>query len=384
MWNSNYINRQALRFFLLVCILSIFPTGRSVAVVENNQKSTEKSAVKRKVSRSYCGITCLYTIMKLAGKEIDYQKLVKPEYIGSPKGSFLSELKKAAEDNGLYAVSVGQLTKRELRQCPHHVILHVKPNTMDKEYNHYELFLGTENGKARLLDPPEPLKLVPFQELAPRWDGNGLIVSTKPIDLGAVLAHARKRFIIYASIALVIILIVHWAKRWLPSARKLSRRQVFGLSAAQGTAFAVAALSCGMVYHFTNDEGLLANANATAAIQQAHAGNFIPKIGEGKVHKLLSSGAVCIDARFARDYKAGHLKGAISLPVDANDVERQKVTADISKDSRIVMYCQSSACKYAEIVAIKLITNGFSNISIFRGGWAEWAAKNGKPKEATL
>ena len=138
-----------------------------------------------------------------------------------------------------------------------------------------------------------------------------------------------------------------------------------------------------MIYHVANDEGLLANTLATASIQRAHRGNFIPKIGERKVHKLLGSDAVFIDARFARDYKAGHLKGAISLPVDANDVERQKVTADISKDSRIVMYCQSSKCKYAEIVAIKLIKDGFSNISIFRGGWVEWSAKNGKKEDAT-
>ena len=117
MWNFNVVGRRALHFLLLVCILAIFSTGRSVAAVENNQKSTENPAVKRKVSRSYCGITCLYTIMKLAGKEIDYRKLVKPEYIGSPKGSFLSELKKAAEDNGLYAVSVGKLTNRELQPC---------------------------------------------------------------------------------------------------------------------------------------------------------------------------------------------------------------------------------------------------------------------------
>ena len=47
------------------------------------------------------------------------------------------------------------------------------------------------------------------------------------------------------------------------------------------------------------------------------------------------------------------------------------------------MYCQSAGCKYAEIVAIKLIDDGFSNISIFKGGWVEWAAKNGKKEDAT-
>ncbi|MBA7678785.1 hypothetical protein ES703_87063 [subsurface metagenome] len=195
--------------------------------------------------------------------------------------------------------------------------------------------------------------MVPFRELAPRWDGNGLIVSAEPIDPGAIVAPTRKRFILFAAIALIIILIVRWAKRWLPEVLFNSRGKLFGLSVGQGIVFAIATLLCGMIYHFANNEGLLANANATA--QQAHLGNFIPKVSEKKVHKLLDGDTFFIDARFARDFKAGHLKGAISLPINADDDERRKVTADIAKDARVVLYCQSAGCKFAEIVAIKLI-----------------------------
>ncbi len=215
MWNSNVVGRRDLRFLLLVCILAIFPAGKRVAADENNHKSAESLAAKRKSSGSYCGIYCLYTTMKLADKEIDFRKLVKPEYIGSRKGSSLAELKKAAEDNGLYAVPIGKLSRRVLRNCPHNIILHVKSEIGAGRYDHYELFLGTENGKAKLFDPPNPPKLIAFAELAPRWDGNGLIVAAEPIDLAAIFAPARKRFIMYAAIALVIILIIHSAKRWL-------------------------------------------------------------------------------------------------------------------------------------------------------------------------
>jgi len=99
---------------------------------------------------------------------------------------------------------------------------------------------------------------------------------------------------------------------------------------------------------------------------------------------LLDGDTVFIDARLARDFKAGHLEGAISVPVNADDEERQKATVNIAKDARIVLYCQSAGCRFAEIVAIKLMDDGFSNISIFRVGWNEWVAKNGKPKEAAL
>jgi len=368
---------------LFVC-LSVIITSKTIAAHKNNQEPSKVVPAKRKSSGPYCGMYCLYTTMKLADKEIDFRKLVKPEYIGSRKGSSLAELKQAAEDNGLYALPMGKLTSQVLRSCPHPVILHVKPGTTSKLYDHYELFLGINSGQARLFDPPEPIRLVPFRELAPRWGGNGLIVSAESIDPGAVVAPARKRFILFAAIALIIILIVRWAKRRLPEAMLNSRGKLFGLSVGQGIVFAIMTLLCGMFYHFANDEGLLANANATTSIQQAHQGNFIPKVSEKKVHKLLDGDTVFIDARFARDFKAGHLKGAISLPINADDDERRKVTVNIAKDARVVLYCQSAGCKFAEIVAIKLMADGFYNISIFRGGWKEWVAKNGKPKKVAI
>ncbi len=83
----------------------------------------------------------------------------------------------------------------------------------------------------------------------------------------------------------------------------------------------------------------------------------------------------------SRDYETGHLEGALSIPVDSNDVYRHKVTNNIAKDTRIVLYCQSSGCQYAEKVAVRLIADGFTNISIYKGGWMDWMSKNSEKKE---
>lgn len=369
------------RLLLFIFVLAFLIADKTVVADQNNQKLSKSTPAKRKSSGPYCGLYCLYTTMKLSGREIDFVQLVKPEYIGSRKGSSMAELKNAAEDNGMYAVPLGNLTSRVLHNCPYPVILHVKSDVTSKEYDHYELFLGVENHRAKLFNPPEPVRLVPFRELAPRWDGNGLIVSAEPIDLGSIFAPARRRFAVYAAIAIAVILTVHYARRWLPQALLNTRRKLLGLSVAQGTALGLVALSFGMVYHFANEEGFLAHANATASIQEAHQGDFIPKISEDKVHKLLGTDTVFIDARLARDFKTGHLEGAINIPVNSNDNERQKTMANISKDARIVVYCQSAGCKFAEKVAIKLIEDGFRDVSIFKGGWREWAAKSNKGKQ---
>lgn len=381
MLNSNLVSNRGSHFLFVVCLLVFSTIGKTYAVDENPPKQSEAITVQRRASHPYCGLYCLYVVAKLTGREVGFQELVKPEYISSRRGSSLAEIKKAAEDNGLYAAPAGNLTSRVLYNCPYPVILHVKSDVMSPTYDHYELFLGTENGKAKLFNPPEPVGLVPFRELVPRWDGNGLVVSGGPIDLSTIFTPVRRRFVLYVAIATAVILMIHWTRRWLPETILNSRRKLLGLSIAQGAGFAVAALLCGMIYHFINDEGFLANATATASIQQAHLGNFIPKISEKKIHKFLNTDTVFIDARLERDFKTGHLEGAINVPVDANDIQRQKIMADIAKDANIVVYCQSAGCKFAEKVAINLMENGYSNVSIFRGGWSKWIAKNDKLKE---
>lgn len=362
-------------YWFLVCSLVLATLPICKAAEEGHKPS--KTSVK-KSSDPYCGLYCLYTVMKTMGEKVVFDDLLKPAYLGSRLGSTLFELKKAAENHGMSAEMAGKLTTRELRQSPYPIILHVKFANDKKRYDHYELFLGTKDELAILYDPPLPIKLVPFRELASRWDGNGLVLSNEPIDLGIVFAQARKQFIIYAAVAVSAILLVHWRRRqWLLSVRTISHPQLFGVSIVQVIGLTTIALLCGLVYHFANDEGFLANASATASVQKAHLGNFIPKVSKKKVQHLLSSDTVFIDARRTRDFKTGHLEGAINVPVDANDIERQEIMAHIPKDAHIVIYCQSNKCPYAEKTMIKLMTDGFSNISIFKGGWNEWQAKNG-------
>ena len=90
---------------------------------------------------------------------------------------------------------------------------------------------------------------------------------------------------------------------------------------------------------------------------------------------MLNADAVLIDARREEDYRAGHLEGAISVPVDADDKKQQEAMAGITKDALIIVYCKSRECPYAEAVATRLQKNGFRNLSIFKGGWDEWSAR---------
>ena len=54
-------------------------------------------------ARPHCGLYCLYSMLRLIGQDLDYRDLVKPEYLGSQRGSSLADLKRGAIDYGLHA-----------------------------------------------------------------------------------------------------------------------------------------------------------------------------------------------------------------------------------------------------------------------------------------
>jgi rhodanese-related sulfurtransferase len=333
--------------------------------------------------RPHCGLYCLYSVLRLDGQDIDYRELVKPEYYGRLRGSSLAELNRAATDYGLYAGVATRLSTRALRKTPYQAILHLKAGAEQTEYDHYGLFLGTENGKARIYSPPETPRLVSFAELASQWDGYALFVSKQPFDIDSIFTSDRQRLFLCGAAGTFIVLLGHFAKQlWLSVVGAMPRRWTLGLTAGQAAALGLAALLFGGLYHFAHDEGLLANASATASVRKAHTANFIPKISAKRTRALLGTGAVFIDARLTRDYKNGHLEGAISLPVDANDALWDQTLARIPQGCPIVAYCQSTGCKFAENVALRLIEAGYEDISIFKAGWVDWVARYGRLEPA--
>jgi rhodanese-related sulfurtransferase len=371
--NSVRSSYHYLYLLLLVCVLPASICRKALGADVSKQKPSQPASAKRTSPNHYCGLYCIYIATRLAGQDVSFRELVKPEYVSSHKGSSLIELKRAAEDRGLYAEQMEKLTSSVLKSSAYPVILHVKSDTNKKEYNHYVLFLGVQNGRAIIFDPPNQVELAPFHELVTRWNGNGLIVSRIQIDLGSIFWPVWKQLIIYTGIIVTIVLMVHWGRqRWRISLYRISLPRFFGLSIVQSIGLLLVALLGGMCYHFINNEGFLAHSNTTTSIELAHLGNFIPKINKTKVGQLLKIDTVFIDARYEHDFEAGHLDGAINIPVNTIDEKRQELMASFARDVHIVVYCQSDNCQFAEKVAIKIMSDGFSNVSLFRGGWRKW------------
>jgi rhodanese-related sulfurtransferase len=97
---------------------------------------------------------------------------------------------------------------------------------------------------------------------------------------------------------------------------------------------------------------------------------------------FLTDGAVFIDARPAEVYREGHIRGALSLPLDSLDELLEDVVAQIPPDSLIITYCDGQNCHLSKELALQLSARGFSHVEVLVNGWSVWKDA-GLPAERT-
>jgi rhodanese-related sulfurtransferase len=86
--------------------------------------------------------------------------------------------------------------------------------------------------------------------------------------------------------------------------------------------------------------------------------------------------ALILDARPSLFFEEGHVPGALNLSRQdfARDYRRLAPTLKTATDRPVVVYCSGGDCHDSRLVANALLTLGFSNVSIFTGGWEAWSA----------
>jgi rhodanese-related sulfurtransferase len=90
-----------------------------------------------------------------------------------------------------------------------------------------------------------------------------------------------------------------------------------------------------------------------------------------QAYKLYTMGIVFIDARDESEYKTGHIKNSINLPIYEFD-KFKNVLSGISKSQTIVCYCGGTDCDLSTQLANKLFSLGYRNNYIFVGGLEQW------------
>ncbi|OEU64386.1 MAG: hypothetical protein BBJ57_08620 [Desulfobacterales bacterium PC51MH44] len=91
--------------------------------------------------------------------------------------------------------------------------------------------------------------------------------------------------------------------------------------------------------------------------------------------------AIFVDARAYEDYKDGHIKGAVSMPINRFEDQIGKFKADYPADTYIITYCSGRECDDSHELVQLLFEEGYTTISVFIDGYPAWEGK-GYPVES--
>ena len=90
------------------------------------------------------------------------------------------------------------------------------------------------------------------------------------------------------------------------------------------------------------------------------------------VNLVNREGAVLVDIRDTKEYSAGHIAGALSMPISSIDARIGELES--YKDKPVVLVCKMG--QHASAVGRKLKDLGFENVRRLSGGMAEWTASS--------
>lgn len=114
-----------------------------------------------------------------------------------------------------------------------------------------------------------------------------------------------------------------------------------------------------------------ASATRVAEVERAarnYLGDDVEAMSRDELRKRLRRNeVVLVDVRPAEEFDAGHIVGALSIPLE----ELEDRLAELPGDSEIVAYCRGEFCAYAH-EAVRALRAAGRTARRLDGGWPEW------------
>jgi rhodanese-related sulfurtransferase len=358
------------RFFARSLLLTLLCAACAILQCQKAALAARRDSERTNGIFHYCGVYCVYAAAQLLGKDIELVQLLRPEYVGTVRGSSLAELELAAQRAGLFALPATNLSFASLRgkRYSEPTILHVRRDVHSNEYDHFVLLLGATMDSVTVFEPGTGVLVIGVDELLWRWDGIAVLLSTEPLTFGARFVPEYRRLLGGGAVLFLAVLTVGVLERRLRRNSQLHFR--VGIDLASAFMLCATATGLGFAYQYCGD-GILAHPKSIRFTQIGNFPNLVPEVTKEDLNRIVED-VIVVDARHSRDFDSGHLRSAISIPVTASDVELRDKIEGLQKDKRVVVYCQSRSCSYANRIGARLFAEGFVDIAVYKNGWADW------------
>lgn len=135
------------------------------------------------------------------------------------------------------------------------------------------------------------------------------------------------------------------------------------------------ALMISIFFAFNGTLALAEDMTADDLVAEAKKNITIISVEEAKA-LLDKGGVIFLDCREPKEYKSGHIPGAINIP---RGLLEFKIGSKISeKNTPVIMYCKTGG--RASLACCSIQRMGYKNVKNIDGGWKAWA-KAGYPVE---
>ncbi len=318
-----------------------------------------------------CGLYCLVAASAALKQEIDAKELLTGSFAPSNQGSTADDLVRAAEHYGLAAKRMDNGCLDALISLNRPIILQLNMGRVSRTY-HWVTCIGKEDGQLLIVDAPNPPEKWSEAELLASWTKVAIVVSAvDDLESSAIYVYVMKALslcawvlwpILFAVIAIAIDRF--WKDRGAKNGARLPTQvAVISLLAICGS-FGISLAGVSHISLRSNHGELLCWLQSTDK-EDHDVDNPINYI------KTVSPSDFLIDARVRGDYLRGHVTNAYNLPISSNNHHYQNVVREIGNQQRVVVYCLSVRCAWAEMTCRRLRCMGIEAV-VLAGGYQRY------------
>ena len=100
------------------------------------------------------------------------------------------------------------------------------------------------------------------------------------------------------------------------------------------------------------------------------------EVDAAEAKRLSDRGVRFVDTRGDREWRDGHIPGAVHLSLEPAVIVLNEATlsAVVAKDEEVVFYCEGRSCYLSPCACAKALTWGFTKVYYFAGGFPGWKA----------